>query len=82
MENELIDSRIVHAGRSARMAATACGATLAQADAAQAAAAERMRWKLLADRWSGSDRARALAELQHHAAHLERLGARIGCAFE
>jgi N-acetylmuramic acid 6-phosphate (MurNAc-6-P) etherase len=81
MADEPFDPRLVEAGRAARLVAAACGATLAQADAAQSAAVERLRWALLAERWSGSDRARALAESEHHAGHLARLAARLGCTF-
>ena len=81
MEDGTLDPRLSEAGRAARLVATACGATLAQADAAHAAAVGRLRWALLAERWSGSDRARALAESEHHAGHLARLGARLGCTF-
>ena len=81
MAGDAIDPRIVEAGLEARTVAAACGASAAEADAAQSAAAERARWALLAERWSGSDRARARAESEHHAAHLARLGARLGCDF-
>ncbi len=81
MEDSTLDPRLSEAGRAARLVATASGSTLAQADAAQAAAVGRLRWALLAERWSGSDRARALAESEHHAGHLARLGARLGCSF-
>jgi hypothetical protein len=81
MEDGTLDPRLAEAGRAARLVATASGSTLAQADAAQAAAVGRLRWALLAERWSGSDRARALAESEHHAGHLARLGARLGCSF-
>jgi hypothetical protein len=81
MADDPIDSRLLEAGRAARLVAAACGATLAQTDAAQSAAVERLRWALLAERWSGSDRARALAESEHHAGHLARLAARLGCTF-
>ena len=40
MADDPIDSRLVEAGRAARLVAAACGATLAQADAAQSAAVE------------------------------------------
>ena len=81
MEDGTLDPRLAEAGRAARLVAAACGATLAQADAAQSAAVERLRWALLAERWSGSDRARALAESEHHAGHLARLAARLSCTF-
>ena len=81
MEDGTLDPRLAEAGRAARLVATASGSTLAQADAAQAAAVGRLRCALLAERWSGSDRARALAESEHHAGHLARLGARLGCSF-
>ena len=79
MEDGTLDPRLAEAGRAARAAAEGAGASLPLADAAQAAAVGRLRWALLAERWTGSDRERALAESRHHADHLARLAARLGC---
>ena len=78
MEDGTFHPRLAEAGRAARAAAEGAGASLPIADAAQAAAIGRLRWALLAERWTGSDRERALAESRHHADHLARLATRLG----
>jgi hypothetical protein len=78
MADDPFDPRLVEAGRAARTAAEGAGASLPLADAAQAAAIGRLRWALLAERWTGSDRERALAESRQHADHLASIAARLG----
>ena len=78
MEHGAFHPRLAEAGRAARAAAEGAGASLPLADAAQAAAVGRLRWALLAEHWTGSDRERALAESRHHADHLARIAARLG----